>query len=64
MAQLHSVEQKLLAHDPTFTAQHTHASIATQKSALMSAFRPLYGDGDIEGYSTIEGMLRIVLTNT
>jgi actin-related protein 5 len=43
------VEQKLLAYDPTFTPQHTHASIATKRSALLSAFRPTYEEGDVEG---------------
>lgn len=43
------VESKLLAYDPTFTAQQTHASIARQRSALISAFRPLYEEGDVEG---------------
>jgi hypothetical protein len=47
--QLQTVEQKLLAHDPAFTNQHTHASITTQRSALISAFRPVYEEGDIEG---------------
>lgn len=51
MTQLQTIEQKLLTFDPTFNAQQTHASIATQRSALMSAFRPTYTDGDIEGYS-------------
>ena len=49
MAQLQIIEQKLLAYDPTFTNKHTHASIASQRSALMSAFRPSYEEGDIEG---------------
>ncbi|KAF5377282.1 hypothetical protein D9615_006449 [Tricholomella constricta] len=47
--QLAAVETKLLAHDPTFTNQHTHAFITTQRSALVSAFRPLYDEGDVEG---------------
>ena len=51
LSQLQVIEQKLLAHDPTFTAQQTHASITTQRSALMSAFRPFYSEGDIEGAS-------------
>lgn len=49
MSQLQAIEQKLLAYDPTFTHQHTHASITTQRSALISAFRPLYEEGDVEG---------------
>ncbi|KAG6919454.1 hypothetical protein DXG01_005713 [Tephrocybe rancida] len=47
--QLSMVESKLLAHDPTFTQKETHASITTQRSALISAFRPIYDEGDIEG---------------
>jgi len=47
--QLQAVEQKLLSYDPTFTDEHTHASITSRRSALLSAFRPLYKDGDIEG---------------
>lgn len=53
LSQLQVIEQKLLAHDPTFTAQETHASMATQRSALMSAFRPSYNEGDIEGVSLL-----------
>ncbi|KAI0079049.1 actin-like protein Arp5p [Panus rudis PR-1116 ss-1] len=49
LANLQTVEQKLLAHDPTFTTEHTHASLSTQRSALMSAFRPTYEEGDVEG---------------
>lgn len=51
--QLRIIESKLLMHDPTFTAQHTHASITSQRSALMSAFRPQYEEGDIEGSARI-----------
>ena len=51
LLQLQAIEQKLLAHDPTFTAQQTHASIASQRSALMAAFRPSYNEGDVEGSS-------------
>jgi actin-related protein 5 len=47
--QLQAVEQKLLNYDPTFTNEHTHASITSRRSALISAFRPLYKEGDIEG---------------
>jgi actin-related protein 5 len=49
VAQLQAVEQKLLTHDPTFTVQHTHASITSQRSALISSFRPSYEEGDVEG---------------
>jgi hypothetical protein len=47
--QLQAVEQKLLSYDPTFTNEHTHASIISRRSALISAFRPSYREGDIEG---------------
>ncbi|OBZ79113.1 Actin-like protein arp5 [Grifola frondosa] len=49
MANLQAVEQKLLAYDPSFTAEHTHASLSSQRSALISAFRPQYEEGDVEG---------------
>jgi actin-related protein 5 len=49
MIQLQTVEQKLLAHDPTFTSQQTHAHLASQRSALISAFRPQYEESDVEG---------------
>ncbi|KAI5983595.1 hypothetical protein EDD15DRAFT_2178839 [Pisolithus albus] len=51
--QLQFVESKLLAHDPTFTAQHTHASRTAARSALLSAFRPQYGPGDAAGAARI-----------
>ena len=51
MANLQVVEQKLLEHDPTFTQEHTHASLSAQRSALLSAFKPQYDDTDIEGAS-------------
>ncbi|TCD67456.1 Actin- protein 5 [Steccherinum ochraceum] len=46
---LQVLEEKLLAYDPNFTLDHTHASITSQKSALVSAFRPNYEEGDVEG---------------
>lgn len=49
LVQLQTVETKLLAYDPTFTLHHTHAAITTQRSALISAFRPQYEEGDVEG---------------
>jgi actin-related protein 5 len=49
MIQLQTVEQKLLSYDPTFTMAHTHASLASLRSALISAFRPQYEDGDVRG---------------
>ncbi|KAF8439468.1 chromatin remodeling complex subunit [Boletus edulis BED1] len=51
--QLQIIERKLLQHDPTFTTQHTHASLSSQRSALLSAFRPQYEEGDIAGHSRI-----------
>ena len=52
LVQLQTIENKLLAHDPTFTLQHTYASIASQRSALISAFRPQYEEGDVAGEFT------------
>jgi actin-related protein 5 len=51
--QLQTVEQKLLIHDPTFGIEQTHAALASQRSAFMSAFRPQYIDGDVEGRARI-----------
>lgn len=51
--ELQQIEQKLLSHDPSFTAEQTFASLTSQKSALMSAFRPNYEEGDAEGLSRI-----------
>jgi len=51
--QLHAIEQKLLLHDPTFTTEDTHASISSQRSALLSAFKPIYDEGDLEGRSRV-----------
>ncbi|OSX68099.1 hypothetical protein POSPLADRAFT_1128328 [Postia placenta MAD-698-R-SB12] len=53
MVTLQAVEQKLLQHDPSFTHEHTHASLSAQRSALLTAFRPQYDDGDVEGKSRI-----------
>ncbi|KAG6831647.1 hypothetical protein H0H92_008724 [Tricholoma furcatifolium] len=51
--QLAIIESKLLAHDPTFSHKETHAAISSQRSALISAFRPIYEEGDIEGNARI-----------
>jgi len=51
--QLQSVEQKLPTHDQNFTSQHTHASLISQRSPLLSAFRPIYPEGDFAGASRI-----------
>ncbi|KAJ3482992.1 hypothetical protein NLI96_g6604 [Meripilus lineatus] len=53
LAQLQNIEQKLLMHDPNFTDEHTHASLSSQRSALMAAFRPEYEEGDVEGKTRI-----------
>ncbi|PSS06632.1 hypothetical protein PHLCEN_2v3588 [Hermanssonia centrifuga] len=53
LANLQTLEQKLLMHDPTFTTEHTHAALSSQRSALMSAFRPQYEEGDVEGKTRI-----------
>ncbi|KAF8640654.1 hypothetical protein AX17_000311 [Amanita inopinata Kibby_2008] len=51
--QLQTIEQKLLTYDPTFTNQHTHASITSQRSALITAFKPMYEEGNAEGNTRI-----------
>jgi len=51
--QLKIVEQKLLQHDPTFTIEHTHAAISSQRSALLAAFKPTYEDDDLRGNARI-----------
>ena len=61
LAQLQAIEQKLLMHDPTFTPKHTHAALTTQRSALMSAFRPLYQEGDVEGASLLSSCPPLLL---
>ncbi|KAI0820631.1 actin-like protein Arp5p [Trametes gibbosa] len=53
LVSLQAVEQKLLTYDPTFTEEHTHASLASQRSALMAAFRPQYDEGDVKGKTRI-----------
>ncbi|KAI0641198.1 actin-like protein Arp5p [Trametes meyenii] len=53
LVNLQAVEQKLLTHDPTFTEEHTHASLTSQRSALMSAFRPQYEESDVKGKTRI-----------
>ncbi|KAI0809036.1 actin-like protein Arp5p [Irpex lacteus] len=50
---LQTVEQKLLTYDPSFTEEHTHASLTSQRSALLSAFRPQYDETDVEGKSRV-----------
>ncbi|KAF9242378.1 hypothetical protein BU15DRAFT_43994 [Melanogaster broomeanus] len=50
---LQAIESKLLQYDPTFTTHHTHASLTSQQSALISAFRPQYMEGDIAGRARI-----------
>jgi actin-related protein 5 len=49
MQNLQEIESKLLAHDPKFTMDHTYASITTQKSALLTTFKPEYDENDPAG---------------
>ncbi|KAH6917713.1 chromatin remodeling complex subunit [Coprinopsis sp. MPI-PUGE-AT-0042] len=55
--QLQAIEQKLLMHDPSFTDQHTHAFLSTQRSALLSSFRPTYEEGDVEALPSTRNLL-------
>ncbi|KAJ7223237.1 chromatin remodeling complex subunit [Mycena pura] len=49
LIQLQMIEQKLLTHDPSFTLQHTHASLTSKRSELISTLRPIYDESDVEG---------------
>jgi len=53
LQQLQAIEQKLLTHDPTFTVEDTHAYISTKRSALISAFKPVYDEGDPAGTENV-----------
>ncbi|KAJ3526427.1 hypothetical protein NMY22_g10170 [Coprinellus aureogranulatus] len=50
---LQAIESKLLQHDPTFTHSHTHASLSSQSSALISAFKPIPSETDIAAHAQI-----------
>ncbi|KAJ7836347.1 chromatin remodeling complex subunit [Mycena olivaceomarginata] len=45
--------QKLLLHDPSFTTHHTHASLASKRSELVSTLRPTYDESNAEGLCRI-----------
>ncbi|THH11372.1 hypothetical protein EW145_g710 [Phellinidium pouzarii] len=53
LARLETVEQKLLAHDPTFQEEHTYSALAQRRSALIQAFRPQYFEGDPAGAARV-----------
>ncbi|KAJ7924371.1 chromatin remodeling complex subunit [Mycena leptocephala] len=53
LSQLAMIEQKLLAHDPSFTALHTHASLTSKRSELISTLRPTYDESNAEGLCRI-----------
>ena len=53
LARLEVVEAKLLAHDPTFAAEHTYAARTQQRSALLEAFKPRYPEGDPAGAARV-----------
>ncbi|KAJ7232861.1 actin-like protein Arp5p [Mycena haematopus] len=53
LSQLSLIEQKLLLHDPSFTSQHTHASLASKRSELVSTLRPTYDESNAEGLCRI-----------
>lgn len=54
LQQLQIIEQKLLTYDPTFTIEDTHAYISTKRSALISAFKPIYDEGDPAGTDNVD----------
>ncbi|KAF8588490.1 actin-like ATPase domain-containing protein [Ramaria rubella] len=49
LAQLQTLESKLLQYDPSFTPADTYSALATQRSALVEAFRPQYDEADAAG---------------
>ncbi|EIN13328.1 actin-like ATPase domain-containing protein [Punctularia strigosozonata HHB-11173 SS5] len=49
LIRLQEVEAKLLEHDPLFTVEDTLASITNRRSALITAFKPVYEEGDLIG---------------
>jgi actin-related protein 5 len=49
LIRLQEVEAKLLEHDPLFTVEDTLASITNRRSALITAFKPVYDEGDPTG---------------
>lgn len=49
LAHLQTIESKLLQHDPQFTPADTYSALATQRSALVEAFRPQYDEADAAG---------------
>ncbi|KAF7340217.1 hypothetical protein MVEN_01940300 [Mycena venus] len=53
LSQLSMIEQKLLLHDPSFTAQHTHASLTSKRSELITTLRPTYDESNAEGLCRI-----------
>ncbi|KIY51189.1 chromatin remodeling complex subunit [Fistulina hepatica ATCC 64428] len=53
LQRLIALETQLLAHDPTFTEEHTHAALTSQRSALLTAFKPVYDEGDSQGNTRI-----------
>ncbi|KAF8491281.1 hypothetical protein JB92DRAFT_3128430 [Gautieria morchelliformis] len=53
LTHLQILETKLLQHDPSFTAQDTYSALATQRSALVEAFRPHYDETDVAGQCRI-----------
>ncbi|KZT58468.1 actin-like ATPase domain-containing protein [Calocera cornea HHB12733] len=46
-ARLESIENRLLAHDPTFDLSLTYAARESQRSALLNAFRPIPAENDL-----------------
>ncbi|KAK7064825.1 hypothetical protein R3P38DRAFT_2826591 [Favolaschia claudopus] len=53
LSQLALIEQKLLLHDPSFTEKHTHASLTSKRSELISTLRPTYDESNTEGLCRI-----------
>lgn len=50
---LQAIESKLLQHDPTFDTSHTHASLSSQSSLLLSTFKPPLNESDVAAHAQI-----------
>ncbi|KAF8323091.1 actin-like ATPase domain-containing protein [Clavulina sp. PMI_390] len=53
LAALANLESKLFTYDNTFSYADTYEGISSRQSALMTAFRPRYPEGDAEGANRI-----------
>jgi len=59
--QLQIIEQKLLAHDLRSQANTLIASIMSRRSELLTAFKPAYEEGNLEGFLSLFSDVTIIL---